>query len=369
MKKSKLFRKILNFTGVSGLAGLGFVACGPGAADLSIMPVGQSTYQGSVANNKVDVLWVIDNSGSMYTKQEKLGAGFSSFVQVFTNKNFDFRIAVTTSDTRATPAGQAGEFQSLPYPYQHPTDGTRSNPVNYVGANGPSVKIITNSTTNLADHFISNVRVGDTGDANAKILDAITLALDSNALAGVNTGFLRADAHLAVIMVSDADDGDSNFGLGSTASITNVQNTLQTLKPDRFDVITRKYKKNFTVSAVVVNNPADTNCVVPFEEGVEFKQLSTATNGSIANICDNNFATGLNQISQRIAEAITEIPLAQAPDTSTIKIYFNSALVPQDATNGWTYESSGNKVVFHGNYIPEDNTSISINYTPRDIIR
>ncbi len=369
MKKSKLFSKILNFTGLSGAATLGFVACGPGAADLSIMPTGQSTYQGSVANNKVDVLWVIDNSGSMYTKQEKLGAGFSSFVQVFTSKSFDFRMAVTSSDTRATPAGQAGEFQSLPYPYQHPTDASRSNPANYVGANGPSIKVITNSTTNLADHFISNVRVGDTGDANAKILDAITLALNSTNLAGANTGFLRSDAHLAVIMVSDADDGDINFGLGSTASITDVQNTLQTLKPDKFDVITRKYKKNFTVSAVVVNNPADTNCVVPFEEGVEFKQLANATNGSIANICDNNFSTGLNQISQRIAEAITEIPLAQVPNVSTIRILFNGVDVPKDATNGWTYESSGNKVVFHGNYIPADNTNISVLYTPNDIIR
>jgi len=43
--------------------------------------------------------------------------------------------------------------------------------------------------------------------------------------------------------------------------------------------------------------------------------------------------------------------------------------VAKDATNGWTYSSSGNKIVFHGSAIPSDNTSIGIDYTPNDIIR
>jgi hypothetical protein len=55
------------------------------------------------------------------------------------------------------------------------------------------------------------------------------LSLSSSKLAGTNAGFLRDDAHLAVIIVTDDDDGDVNFGLGSTASTTDVINYLQTL--------------------------------------------------------------------------------------------------------------------------------------------
>jgi hypothetical protein len=210
--------------------------------------------------------------------------------------------------------------------------------------------------------------VGDTGAANAQSLDAIISSLGTAKLAGVNTGFLRADAHLAVIIVTDDDDGDVNFGLGSTASTADVISHLQTLKPDKFDVISRTYKKNFTVSAVMVDTDT-TGCVAPFSPGVEYRSLVNDTSGSIANICANDFSSGLSQISQRIAEAITEIPLSRTPDVSTIQILFNASAVPQNATDGWTYSSTGNKIVFHGNYIPRDNTSISVNYTPSDIIR
>lgn len=350
MKNASLFKNIVRFSLVTaGSLGV-FTACGPQASNFSILPASQSTYQGSVANNKVDILWVIDNSGSMLTKQQKVSAGLSSFLSIFQNKNFDFRMAVVTTDIRSktdpVPAlrGQEGEFQAQDF-------------------NGTTVPVLSNSTTDLADHFKVNVEVGQTGNANATALDAVNLSLSSSMLNGVNSGFLRSDAHLAVIVLSDADDNDSSN------TPTQVQDFLNSLKPDKFDVISRTYKKNFTVSGVIISDFTDTNCVAPFEDGLKFKTLISATNGSLANICDANFSSGLNQISQRIAEAITDIPLGQVPDTSTIVITFNGVVVPNDATNGWTYSSSGNKVVFHGTSIPTDNTSISINYTPNDIIR
>ncbi|MGZ3693991.1 MAG: hypothetical protein ACXWQO_07305 [Bdellovibrionota bacterium] len=363
MNKSKQNKIGLKLLGVGLLATAVLVGCGPKAPGFDILPAGQNTFQGSTANNKVDILWVIDNSGSMYTKQQKLGLGFSSFASVFTTKNFDFHMAVATSDIRNAPVGQAGLFQSLPYPYQHPTDPLRSLPANYVGANGPSFTILDNTTPNLVNHFTANAQVGDLGNANATILDGINLTLSSSLLSGANANFIRSDAHLAVIVVSDADDNDS------TATVNDVSTYLQTLKPDRFDVITRTYKKNFTVSAVVVSDPTDINCTMPFEDGIKFKAIAAATSGSVANICDANFAAGLTTISQKIAEAITEIPLGRVPDTSTLSITFNGISVANDATNGWTYVSSGNKIVFHGNAIPTDNTSIAINYIPADIIR
>lgn len=346
MKNTSLLKKIFKFSAVTTCSFGIFSACGPNAGNFSILPASQSTFQGSVANNKVDILWVVDNSGSMLTKQQNLSAGFASFASVFQTKGFDFRMAVVTSDIRSNPTGQAGVFQAQAF-------------------NAATYTIVTPTTPDMADHFKANVEVGDTGNANATILDAINLSLSPTLLAGSNTGFLRADAHLAVIVLSDADDNDS------TASVTDVTTFLSNLKPDRFDVITRTYKKNFTVSAVVVDtsNTSNAACPMPFEDGVKFKQLVTATNGSLASICEADFSAGLNQISQRIAEAITEIPLARVPNTSTIRITFNGVVVPNDATNGWTYSSTGNKVVFHGTSIPNDNTSINIDYTPNDIIR
>jgi hypothetical protein len=346
MKTATLFSKTHRFQAFIASSLLAFTACGPNAGDFSILPASQSTFQGSVANNKVDILWVVDNSGSMLTKQQNLSAGFSSFANVFQSKNFDFRMAVVTSDIRGAPTGQEGVFQARAF-------------------GGTTYTIVTNSTPNMADHFKANVEVGDTGNANATILDAINLSLSPSLLAGANTGFLRSDAHLAVIVLSDADDNDS------AASVSATTTFLNNLKPDRFDVITRTYKKNFTVSAVVVDtsNASNAACPMPFEDGIKFKQIVSATNGSLASICEADFSAGLNQISQRIAEAITEIPLGRVPNVATIRITFNGTVVPKDPVNGWSYSATGNKVIFHGNSIPTDNTSISIDYTPNDIIR
>jgi hypothetical protein len=341
MNFTKLFKKPASFWALTSGAALLLTACGPNAQEFSILPTGTSAYQGSVANNNVDILWVIDNSGSMLTKQQNLANGFDSFASVFVNKGFNFNMAIVTTDTRATGlGGQAGEFQGIP-------------------------TVITPSTANFANTFKANVVVGSFGDPNAKALDAINLSLSTALLNGANTGFLRESAHLAVIILSDADDNDS------TATVASTKAFLSALKPQKFDVISRTYKDNYTVSAVVVDtsNAGNAVCPAPFEDGVKFKQIASDTNGSIASICEADFSSGLDSISQRIAEAITEIPLSQAPQVATISVTFNGSTVPQGSTHGWSYSSGRNSISFHGNYIPQDNTVIAINYIPNDIIR
>lgn len=341
---------------------LALASCGPKAANLSILPASLGAFQGSTANNKVDILWVIDNSGSMLTKQQNLAAGFNSFANVFVNKGFNFNMAIVTSDIRPpdpNPAlnGQEGVFQGVP-------------------------SVISHTTPNFAALFQANIAVGQGGDSQAKELDAIVMSTGA-LLNTTNAGFLRSDAHLAVIILSDADDNDSAATTAATLA------HLNTLKPDVFDVTSRTYRKNYTVSAVAVNSMTDTDCydldhdgtvdndfnfdgipdVQLYEEGTKFKTLVNASNGSFASICKADFSDGLTSISQRIAEAITEIPLARVPMLGTINILFNGNSVPNDAADGWTYNANGNKIVFHGNWIPQDNTSIQIGYIPNDIIR
>lgn len=339
MNLATIFNKMPQFLGVTASTLLALNACGPKAANFAILPASQTTFQGSVANNKVDILWVIDNSGSMAPKQANLAAGFRDFIDVFDTKGFDYRMAVVTTDLLADD----GDFQG-------------------------AVKVLTNSTPNLEAEFQTNVERGFHGAANAQGLDASLLALSQAKLTTTNSGFLRDEAHLAIIYLSDADDNDS------AATTDDVVNFLEALKPDKFDVLARTYKNNYTISAVVAPSFPDAGCTAlygagTYERGTKFIQLANATNGSVASICEASFAAGLTTLSQRIAEAITEIPLAREPEVSTIHIQFNGVTVPQDATNGWTYESAGQKIVFHGNAIPTDNTSISINYTPNDIIR
>ncbi|MBC7690716.1 MAG: hypothetical protein H7222_03030 [Methylotenera sp.] len=56
-------------------------------------------------NTKLDMLWVIDNSGSMDVSQEHLREGFATFAARYMKPTWDIRIAVITTDTYlANPA-------------------------------------------------------------------------------------------------------------------------------------------------------------------------------------------------------------------------------------------------------------------------
>lgn len=59
--------------------------------------------------NTVDVLLVVDNSGSMIEEQEKLASNFEAFISHFAAVDVDFRIGVVTTDT--VQAAHQGRLQ------------------------------------------------------------------------------------------------------------------------------------------------------------------------------------------------------------------------------------------------------------------
>jgi hypothetical protein len=124
---------------------------------------------------KVDVLWVIDNSPSMGDKQANVHQNLSSFFHYLLDAQVDFHIGVTTTDTTGSNAGQLVPL---------------GNPV-----------VITNQTPNALAAFQTLIDVGTMGNALDKELDAARLVLTVNP-----PGFIRSDAYLFIIWVSDQED-------------------------------------------------------------------------------------------------------------------------------------------------------------------
>jgi hypothetical protein len=344
MNFSKPHKKFLISSGTVGVCVLALASCGPQAANFSIDPVSQAMLQSNVANNKVDILWVIKNSGTMLVKQQLLATSFNSFISNFSNSGFDFQMGIVTADITGT--GQGAILQGNP-------------------------AILTQNTANLAAAFTTNVEVGDTGSFQQTSFDATLQGLGATLLNGSNAGFIRSDAQLAVIYVSDSDEDYS------TNTTTNVYNFLNTLKPPIYDEVTKTNKPAFTISGVIADDTrtdfelaeCTLNGVPYYENGLKFETLINQTGGSEAQICNSDFASGLTNISTTIVEAITSIPLGRVPNVSTIVVAFNGTPVAEDPTNGWQYNASNNTIYFYGTAIPTTNTNIVINYTPNDIIR
>lgn len=71
-------------------------------------------------STKLDMLWVVDNSGSMCQEQTALRNNFELFIEKLNETNLDFHIGVTTTDMNANyvlePVAEPGLLQSTPQP-------------------------------------------------------------------------------------------------------------------------------------------------------------------------------------------------------------------------------------------------------------
>ena len=274
-------------------------------------------------------------------------SSIESFVSAFANKGFDFHFAVTTTDVRDVPTGQAGHFVGTP-------------------------TIVTKDTPNLVSKITSNTQVGINGNADQHGFEAITKALSETNLAGANAGFIRDEAYLAVIVLTDADVTNTDISKDS------VIERINAIKPDVRDPKTGKTKKQYSISAIVADDLNKQSCKdlaakPPYgaflELGTKFIEIAQETGGTIASICDTDFSAGLLNLSTGILKAVSNIKLAREPEIETISVLFNGSPVPNSDTNGWSYDANDISINFHGDYIPGENISVDIDFTPKDIVR
>lgn len=165
-------------------------------------------------NRNLDLLFVIDNSGSMSQEQQGLAANFPKFIQVLQQVQGglpDVHLGVVSSNMGAgnnqinncAPPGDAGHLLQGP-------DGT------HCAGLDPNAKFISdiantsgggrtaNYTGDLGSLFSCMAQLGTDGCGLEHHLESMRTALDpANAF---NTGFLRKDAYLGIVIIGDEDD-------------------------------------------------------------------------------------------------------------------------------------------------------------------
>ncbi len=162
-------------------------------------------------NPNIDILFVIDNSGSMYDEQESLAQWANEYlfgVLALEVGNLpNLHIGVISSDIGAGP-----EIASC---QANGDNGILQNQPRVEGCTGPIDRYIRdvanpdgtrdrNFSGELAETFGCIAQLGDSGCGFEQPLEAMRRALDGSN--PDNEGFLREDALLAVVFVTDEDD-------------------------------------------------------------------------------------------------------------------------------------------------------------------
>ncbi len=254
----------------------------------------------------VDQLWVVDSSGSMYEEQEMLASLGAALIGFFDDNWVDYHIGVVTTFDEYLNGGE--RF----------IDGNSGNP---------------------AGAYATNVTVGTGGFGDEQPLLYGTAALQPAMTnpGEYNEGFLRDEAALAVIIMTDEDDH-------SPADVQDYVDQLWALKDDPADV---------SISAIY---PTANGC----DGGLGAPRIAEAiavTGGVDIAICDADWTPVYEDDPIYLTER-DRFELSQLPYPGTIQVTVDQVGFVQ----GWTWVEADNAIVFEEAYIPQPNASVVVEY-------
>jgi hypothetical protein len=309
---------------------------------------GSSCYQEhndqiTITKEPIDVLFIVDDSGSVSDVQANIAARFDSFLNQL--GQLDYRIGITTtdissnvSDTRNNPPAVTNRYGAL-------QDGKLIQ----VAASGDF--FITPQTPNPATAFANTIQLPETltcannsydesqcpsGDPRA--IFAANLLIDSNP-----HGFLRPNIPLTIVIVSDSDERNS-LDLATQGYPQGHNDLPATLLSN----LSAKFPGKSLVVDAIVTKPGDTAC---YNERLGrggnpylfawyakiYSELVTKTNGVLGSVCEDNYTAQLGQIGAGVSQQAQTITLACQPQGNTYNVTFNPQPTPTINTSvDWT---------------------------------
>ncbi|MEQ1876982.1 MAG: hypothetical protein ABL958_10080 [Bdellovibrionia bacterium] len=346
-KRFALLRLVSVFSFTAALS-----ACGNSDFFFGLEPEADTFEQSSSLNriNTIDVLWVVDNSGSMADLQQNMADNMNTFMGSFLSEGYDFQMAVTATDA------WKDEFPP-------PMDPMIAKFRDGVGTTRTGVFVVTPQTVNPINTFITNFMQGIAGSGDERAFSSFRAALNSP----LNAGFIRPGGYLSVIIVSDEED----FSHDDTAmNESYAQPTLHPIQDyvDFLDAATGSSGRfrRYNVSTISI---LDAACLAQSggKIGTRLMELADATGGLKIDVCSPTFANDLDMLKSYLLEMLTQFFLSRDPNVDTITVYVDGRVVPKDDKNGWTYHADINAVRFHGSEVPPEGAKIGVSYDPASI--
>lgn len=319
------------------------------AVDVDDLPVTDSF---ALEPSSVDILWVIDNSGTMSETQNALGEAFPNLEAELSVLAIDWQMAVVSTDM--SDPDHRGRMIELA---------------------GDGSVFIDPSFSDVAGRFALGVRLGEEGSPMERGLEASWSALSSPLGTHDNKGFLRDAARLAVVFVSDDEDCSHEGGLTGASSeacaadpdgLVGVGEYLvryEGLKEDSLDV---------SVHALV-----ETGTTAEFEgcgggnPSTRLIAAARGTGGLVAPLCGDLTPT-FTELGLQLTGRRSTFPLTRRPDSDSISVRLENndvmdqapTEVPRDVTmqSGWTWDEESNTVRLWGDMVPVLGTSVVVRY-------
>lgn len=270
-------------------------------------------HQAASQTKKLDIVWIIDNSNSMSDEQSALGTNFSAFINEFITKDVDFKMAITTTDTSSS--SKKGQMVS----------GSDTKLT--------SAKAKANETQFKSD-FRNLVKVGVNGSGYEKGLEASEGFMQKYA-----SSFLRPDAYLAVVILSDEEDQSAKSVAYYTDNLKSFKNEAGLVK----------------VYSIVDVNKTNRGSGIS-TGGDRYIDASVKTAGVVSDIRDD-FYQSLSAMGDSIINLLDSFALAHDPVPGSLKVYVNGEL-----DNNYTFDATSRSIKFDENHLPPVGAEVKVTY-------
>lgn len=220
----------------------------------------------------VDVLFVVDGTGSMGDELAAISDRAGDFVASLDALGLAWQLGVTTTDP-----DDGGELQGRPW-------------------------ILTPSTSAPAEALSLILQFGATRAPPSAGLDAAAVAISPET--EVNLGFRRSDAALHVLFLSDDDDQS-----GAVLGVDPVAGFMALLAAESL-------RTGFPARASAIVGDASTGCdgtTGTAGPGTRYIAVATQSGGSVTSICDVDFTAAAAALAETAVDWPTEFVLQAVP--------------------------------------------------------
>ncbi|MFH1810119.1 MAG: hypothetical protein ABIJ09_15335 [Pseudomonadota bacterium] len=271
-------------------------------------------------DESVDLFIVVDDSGSMDPAQAQLARDLSALIGEFDALGVDYHVGVTTTDMDGGPEGQ---FIPL----------------------SESVPVVTSSSLpDPSTRLTAAVTPGASGSAYEMGFDATLAALSLPLLAGRNAGFLRPDALLAVLYLSNEEEQ-------SATSVASTREFLRGLKAH--------LGPNAVSVGALVGLPGDT-CDPATDVGQRYLDLVDQASGVRASICAPDWTPLLRELVRLGAGRRASFFLSSTAQ-ATPEVRVDGALKTLGVD--FAYSAANRAVTFEPNRLPLPGQRVTLSYS------
>ncbi|NRA65510.1 MAG: hypothetical protein HRU19_13565 [Pseudobacteriovorax sp.] len=263
------------------------------------------------AQGLLDILIVIDNSGSMAEEQNNLSTKLLPLLSYV--EEADWQIGVVTTDA---------------------SDGCMRD-------------VIAKGQANIETAFADAIKAGINGTGIEAGIPQAVAALSPGCVSA--NGWLRPNSTLAVLIVSDED----NCSDGTQCAIAEHNSADYLL--DHLNSIREPGINARVFGLIWHSSQAQSQCSTAYRQGNIYSDLIDATSGSWGSICDNDYSSTLQAMSLDLSLILkTQFALNYEPFLDSVEVTIND----QVQTSG--YSITGNVIEFDD--APDPGARIYVNY-------